>query len=808
MSRSPIHFGELQSDLDGKAFNIVNVKAVGAVVQNTLYVDSSMTTEFGSRATGLPFRTLAAAIDAAEPGDTIVLRPGIYAYDGIQEITDLDGLTIYGPGATITSDLVADEESKLLIKSNYVTIEGIEFDGMVSGSPAVSALGCIQIYRANNVTIRNCFIFNQAGSGIQFDEGYHDSRAVGNQIFNCKTGINCAAATNADTNGLEIAGNVIKGNRYSGIVCTGPGVASGRFLTRLRITNNEVSENDSLGNAQPGILLQNAVRGALVSSNYVTRESDGIDIIKCQNVTVSDNILKAIVTTGFGFSGCQGIVMTGNLLDGRNINDNPATTSPILILGFYDVSDDAGPFVISNNALIHLKTASNAVSVANANDISIQGNRIEGTTVFTATNRPSLIGNHFKIPQTTQAVLIDAGARGSEGITIEGNWFEFAGASITRCITTIDASALGIDDVAIVGNHTPVGQAYGIGTYGHSGSNAATNVEQRANIPASVTGSAEDGWLNSVDDSVIDHVFVSQIFGNDTTGSREREGLPFKTIAAAITAASSGDLVLVKDGSFNERITAKNGVTVRFLETARLLCTSASGCIRFTADSVLFTVYHEHTPIVNSQANVVAIQMGSFVGTYLALHASVTNSGASGTTYCVSGFDGSLEVWGNLKSSNSLCIGNGAGSGTDTLTIVVHGGQDSLPTLSSGTSDTVVDAAILQLTVSNGRIQGGGGIKIYPATSQMIFKRCTIVATAAGFAAVNFGTPDAANPPIFRDCVLVSEGTATKSINVSGAQDIILYGQTVANIGADPPTNVTFVGGGTYAVDAAVVSDG
>jgi hypothetical protein len=46
-------------------------------------------------------------------------------------------------------------------------------------------------------------------------------------------------------------------------------------------------------------------------------------------------------------------------------------------------------------------------------------------------------------------------------------------------------------------------------------------------------------------------VYVDSIYGNDSTGARERFDLPFLTIAAARTAAIAGDLIYIRPGSYN-----------------------------------------------------------------------------------------------------------------------------------------------------------------------------------------------------------------------------------------------------------------
>lgn len=68
--------------------------------------------------------------------------------------------------------------------------------------------------------------------------------------------------------------------------------------------------------------------------------------------------------------------------------------------------------------------------------------------------------------------------------------------------------------------------------------------------------------------------------GSDSTGSREDVSLPFLTLAAAKAAATSGDLILVYPGTYNERNLLKNGVNWHFLPGANITYTgSVDGAI-------------------------------------------------------------------------------------------------------------------------------------------------------------------------------------------------------------------------------------
>lgn len=59
-------------------------------------------------------------------------------------------------------------------------------------------------------------------------------------------------------------------------------------------------------------------------------------------------------------------------------------------------------------------------------------------------------------------------------------------------------------------------------------------------------------------------IFVDATYGNDTTAKREKEGKPFKTLTAAKNAAISGDLIVVKNGTYEENLVLKNGVNWYF----------------------------------------------------------------------------------------------------------------------------------------------------------------------------------------------------------------------------------------------------
>lgn len=59
-------------------------------------------------------------------------------------------------------------------------------------------------------------------------------------------------------------------------------------------------------------------------------------------------------------------------------------------------------------------------------------------------------------------------------------------------------------------------------------------------------------------------VFVDAVYGDDSTGERERFSKPFLTYAGARAVANSGDSVIVRSGTYNETFELKDGVNIYF----------------------------------------------------------------------------------------------------------------------------------------------------------------------------------------------------------------------------------------------------
>ena len=88
-------------------------------------------------------------------------------------------------------------------------------------------------------------------------------------------------------------------------------------------------------------------------------------------------------------------------------------------------------------------------------------------------------------------------------------------------------------------------------------------------------------------------IYVDSVNGNDTAGRREREDRPFATVGAALAAAVSGDIVLVRPGTYDlpAGITIPSGVILSGLAQR----TVTLRMLGVTADTTLVTMGNNST---------------------------------------------------------------------------------------------------------------------------------------------------------------------------------------------------------------------
>ncbi|RLB00337.1 MAG: hypothetical protein DRG83_11690 [Deltaproteobacteria bacterium] len=203
---------------------------------------------------GVPYSSIQDAIDAASPGDTVLVRPGTYN----ENIILKDGVDVRGSGAEVTHIVGTGIRDVVIARS----LTKCTFDGFsVKGSADGSFYAGIKIYGGSPVISNNLITENTNGIYI---EG--NSSAI-------------------------IRNNTIKKNGHAsssvveyGIIC---------ISSTPLITNNIITKNDDVG----VYIVWEGSSGAQVINNTITdHPSDGVWCNEKCTPTIKNNIIVHNVT--------------------------------------------------------------------------------------------------------------------------------------------------------------------------------------------------------------------------------------------------------------------------------------------------------------------------------------------------------------------------------------------------------------------------------------------------------------------------------------------------------------------------------
>ena len=150
------------------------------------------------------------------------------------------------------------------------------------------------------------------------------------------------------------------------------------------------------------------------------------------------------------------------------------------------------------------------------------------------------------------------------------------------------------------------------------------------------------------DGSFVTHAQVSgsnllwvDISGSDTSGTRERFDKPYASIGGALSSASSGDVIIVRPGTYEETITMVNGVSVIGVGRDRCIMKNYSGGQTVTmADNCVF----EHMSIDLSGSSGVSFA-GTTGGTSAIRHARITSVGGHASGVTIAGTPAPAQNW-------------------------------------------------------------------------------------------------------------------------------------------------------------------
>lgn len=313
----------------------------------------------------LPWRTVQKAASTLGPGDTALVRGGIYservtvkvsgsAAGGMVTLQNYPGETpiVDGTGLSVPT---ADTGLFLLINRSYVVIKGFEIRNYKTANSALAPAGIQVIGASNHIQLRNNNIhhiennFNGADANAFGIAAYGTSSAQslnnlvidGNDVHNLKTGSSESVVLNGNVEQFRVTNNRVHDNNNIGIDFIGfEGTCPTAALDQARngvCQNNTVWNIDTKGNpaylsggqydlSADGIYVDGG-KGITIERNLVSTCDIGIEVASehsghfADAVLVRDNVVHHCLTEGISTGGyassvgwAQNCVFTNNTL--------------------------------------------------------------------------------------------------------------------------------------------------------------------------------------------------------------------------------------------------------------------------------------------------------------------------------------------------------------------------------------------------------------------------------------------------------------------------------------------------------------
>lgn len=345
-----------------------------------------------------PGESIQHAIDAARPGDTVLVQAGVF-YENVTVPAEKEGLRIVGAGAAKTvldgttgvgSGFTVDAASTTIA---HFTVRHFAEYGMKVGGPdnvirtnvfVHNGMDGLRVLDDRNVVKANQFLHN-AGHGIYVECGFHNyiiancivsnggdgmriERAhtvvAENRVWNNARGI-CACGAD----GCMFIGNTVGCNRQDGITIDGDYVLLlGNVSTFNAEHGLEVSAdgfiavaNEFVANGAAGVYVARRLQQSLFYKNEVqTNQSDGFGMVK-DEAAVDTTVLAKNVIGGNGAAGIDFDVGYANRVLDNALRHNRGPGLNVATGSADNVIDDN---VIDGNRfgmLIHPGTTNNVI---------------------------------------------------------------------------------------------------------------------------------------------------------------------------------------------------------------------------------------------------------------------------------------------------------------------------------------------------------------------------------------------------------------------------------------------------------------
>lgn len=285
---------------------------LGLCIAFTLLMALSIT---GTAATIHAGSDVQRSIDAASPGDTIIVGPGVYG-----KFTVNKRLNLIGEGATVVA---SSSDACISVEADMVNISGFTVRNGLYGIRLSRVSGCsitnntvtgckqpgiVLLTSSGNIIANNNASYNgvvgEGWYGIYLTDSSNDNLIVNNIANN-----NGAYGIHLSTSCLNntIKGNILNGNMYGVYMFTG---CSKNIIEGNLISGNKANGIDLRFNCN-----RNTIRDNIITDNQVA----GISLLDSGENEILSNDIRSNIRFGIQIQGRS----DGNTVEGNNISKSP-----------------------------------------------------------------------------------------------------------------------------------------------------------------------------------------------------------------------------------------------------------------------------------------------------------------------------------------------------------------------------------------------------------------------------------------------------------------------------------------------------
>ena len=373
---------------------------------------------------GETYTTIQAAVTAANPNDTIIVRDDTYTENVAVNVTNL---TLRSEnGSAFTTVTAAQPTSDVfLVTANSVTItgfsvrnataaSGIRLDSVhhctISGNNASSNCVGISVDYSTNNNITNNTAYNSSNHGFYIESSSNNSISGNEASYNQWNGFFISLS-----NDNTISGNRVYNNPDYGIYLSSSNnnTITGNYaynnsyygISLDHSSNNTILSNAAYNNSFNGIYLCNSCNNNSISHNAAYNNDGGIVISSSNNNNLTDNTVSNNSYDGISISDSSNTRIVNNTASGNScgfhlesadhtiLKDNTGCNNSLC--GFEIVASKGN--LISGNDLHHSQVGISLLVRCDDNRIvnnSVYDNTGAGIDLRSDCNNITITGNH------------------------------------------------------------------------------------------------------------------------------------------------------------------------------------------------------------------------------------------------------------------------------------------------------------------------------------------------------------------------------------------------------------------------------